>query len=123
MIRVSGQSGVPVITVDGQVVVGFDQKRLEQLLVTGTRPGLGIAVSDAARYIPGATGAYVGVVNAGSPGMRAGLRKGDVVTELNGRTVRNTEDLERLAAGLKAGSRVALVWLRDAELMRSEVII
>ncbi|NIV28655.1 MAG: NrdH-redoxin, partial [Anaerolineae bacterium] len=27
MVRLSGQQGVPVITVDGQVVVGFDQPR------------------------------------------------------------------------------------------------
>jgi glutaredoxin 3 len=32
MIQKSGQMGVPVIDVDGEIVVGFDQKRLEQLL-------------------------------------------------------------------------------------------
>lgn len=32
MIHKSGQTGVPVIDIDGQIVVGFDQRRLEQLL-------------------------------------------------------------------------------------------
>lgn len=32
MVDQSGQLGVPVITVDGEVVVGFDQKKLEELL-------------------------------------------------------------------------------------------
>ncbi|OGZ97102.1 MAG: NrdH-redoxin [Candidatus Sungbacteria bacterium RIFCSPLOWO2_02_FULL_54_10] len=32
MIRKSGQMGVPVIDVDGTIVVGFDQGRLKQLL-------------------------------------------------------------------------------------------
>lgn len=32
MMQVSGQMGVPVIVVDGQVTVGFDRERLEQLL-------------------------------------------------------------------------------------------
>lgn len=32
MIRTSGQMGVPVIDVDGSIVVGFDQGRLKQLL-------------------------------------------------------------------------------------------
>ena len=32
MIRKSGQMGVPVIDVDGSIVVGFDQGRLKQLL-------------------------------------------------------------------------------------------
>jgi 16S rRNA (cytidine1402-2'-O)-methyltransferase len=32
MIKLSGQRGVPVIDVDGQIVVGFDKDRLEELL-------------------------------------------------------------------------------------------
>ncbi len=32
MIQKSGQMGVPVITVDGEVVVGFDQSRLDKVL-------------------------------------------------------------------------------------------
>lgn len=32
MVRMTGQMGVPVIVVDGQVVVGFDRTRLEHLL-------------------------------------------------------------------------------------------
>jgi glutaredoxin 3 len=34
MIEKSGQMGVPVITVDNEVIVGFDQARLEQLLTS-----------------------------------------------------------------------------------------
>lgn len=32
MVRLSGQMGVPVIVVDGKVVIGFDKSRLEELL-------------------------------------------------------------------------------------------
>jgi glutaredoxin-like YruB-family protein len=32
MIKKSGQMGVPVITIDGEIVVGFNQKRLDSLL-------------------------------------------------------------------------------------------
>lgn len=32
MIKKSGQMGVPVIDVDGSIVIGFDQGRLKQLL-------------------------------------------------------------------------------------------
>ncbi len=32
MIHKSGQMGVPVIDIDGEIVVGFDQKRLKELL-------------------------------------------------------------------------------------------
>jgi glutaredoxin-like YruB-family protein len=32
MIQKSGQMGVPVIEIDGQIVVGFDKERIDQLL-------------------------------------------------------------------------------------------
>jgi glutaredoxin-like YruB-family protein len=34
LIEKSGQLGVPVITIDDQVVVGFDERRLERLLLS-----------------------------------------------------------------------------------------
>jgi glutaredoxin-like YruB-family protein len=33
MVRISGQMGVPLIVVDGQMIVGFDKERLQELLV------------------------------------------------------------------------------------------
>ncbi len=35
--RITGQLAVPVLTVDGNVVVGFDQARLDQLLAEPER--------------------------------------------------------------------------------------
>ena len=32
MVKISGQMGVPVIDIDGDVTVGFDRDRLAQLL-------------------------------------------------------------------------------------------
>ncbi|MGI5999074.1 MAG: glutaredoxin domain-containing protein [Lutispora sp.] len=32
MIRKSGQSGVPVIDIDGNIIIGFDQARIDSLL-------------------------------------------------------------------------------------------
>ncbi len=32
MIRKSGQTGVPVVEIDGEIVVGFDRERIDQLL-------------------------------------------------------------------------------------------
>jgi glutaredoxin-like YruB-family protein len=34
MIEKSGQMGVPVITIDDQIVIGFDERRLENLLLS-----------------------------------------------------------------------------------------
>jgi len=32
MVMKSGQRGVPVLDIDGEIVVGFDQKRIEELI-------------------------------------------------------------------------------------------
>ena len=116
MIARSGQQGVPVITVDGEVVIGFNQPKLMQLL--GSRPKLGASIADAASQatkhsgIP-SSGAYVGRVRPGSAAERAGLRKGDVVTGLGGQPVANAQDLHRLITELPRGRDLSLVYVRD----------
>jgi len=122
MIRVSGQQGVPVITVDGQVVVGFNQPRLMQLLdqPAQARPKLGASVADAASQVkkhPGipAAGAYVGKVKPGSPAEQARLRSGDVITALGGQPVQRAGDVQRLLAGMPSGRDISLSYVRDGE--------
>jgi putative serine protease PepD len=120
MVRVSGQQGVPVITVGGQVVVGFNQPRLMQLLgqARRARPKLGASIADAAAQVkehPGipSSGAYVGRVRPGSPAERAGLRQGDVVTALGGQAVKRAEDIHRLIPQMPKGRDVSLTYVRD----------
>jgi len=129
MIQRSGQMGVPVIAVDDDVVVGFDRPRLEQILARRqqARPALGAQVADAAaigrqegRRLP--AGAYVGRVTPGSPAARAGLRTGDVLTALNGRPVRDVDDVERALGTLAAGQAAEIVWWRDGQELRGQVL-
>jgi glutaredoxin-like YruB-family protein len=122
MVRISGQQGVPVITVDGKVVVGFDQPRLRQLLQQAgqSRPKLGASVADAASQAkkhPGipALGAYVGRVRAGSPAEQIGLRPGDVITALGGQPVTRSADLHRLLPQMPAGRDVSLTYVRNGQ--------
>jgi glutaredoxin 3 len=119
MIRVSGQQGVPVITVDGQVVIGFNQPRLMQLLgqASPAGPKLGASIADAVSQVdkhPGipAAGAYVGRVRPGSPADRAGLRQGDVIVALGGRAVDRAKDVFRLVPELPRGREVSLMYVR-----------
>lgn len=124
MIQASRQQGVPVITVDGQVVVGFNQPRLLELLAQARqtqvrkRPRLGASIADAASQkhkIPGipATGAYIGRVRSGSAAERAGLRIGDVITALDGQTVTRAADVHRLVLQLPRGRDVSLTYVRN----------
>ena len=111
MVRLSGQQGVPVIAIDGQVVVGFNKPRLEQLLANrGQRPGLGAQVADAATIAlrqgtAAQPGAYVGGVRPGSVASHAGLRAGDIITAVDGTKVTNADDLAQALKGVTAGSR------------------
>ena len=122
MVRISGQQGVPVITVDGQVVIGFDQVQLRQLLdrPAQAEPKLGASIADAASQLkkhPGIpeAGAYVGKVTAGTPAERAGLRSGDVITALGGQPVQRAGDVQRLLANLPPGRDSSLTYVRDGE--------
>jgi glutaredoxin-like YruB-family protein len=35
MVKLSGQMGVPVVTIDGKVIVGFDKKEIDKILING----------------------------------------------------------------------------------------
>jgi len=122
MIRLSGQQGVPVITIDDQVVVGFDQRRLQELLAQGAaaKVELGAAVADAAPRVR-MDGAYVGRVKRGSLADKAGLKTRDVIVELNGQAVRNSADLARIMAGLYPGVRPKLIYMRQGQRIQTEL--
>lgn len=122
MIRLSGQQGVPVITMDDQVVVGFDRRRLEELLAQGAaaKVELGAAVADAASRVQ-ADGAYVGRVKRGSLAEKAGLKARDVIVELNGQVVRNSADVARIVAGLRLGTKIELIYVRQGQRVQTEL--
>jgi len=116
MVRLSGQRGVPVITIDDEVIIGFDRRRLEELLANKAPsvPQLGIAVADAAPRL-GMPGAYVGRVRPASPAERAGLRSGDVIVEFNGHPIENASDLEHISSSLQEGGRAELAFVRQGQ--------
>ena len=110
-----GQRGVPVIKVDGQVMVGFNRARLEQLLAQSAQrahPKLGASVADAARH-RAQSGAYVGRVREGSAAAQAGMRSGDIITMLAGQPVQNADDVERIMRGVQPRARVPARVRRD----------
>jgi len=129
IMKLTGQTGVPVIVVDDQPIIGFDRARLDQLLVGSggsNKPRFGLKIADASRIAQKAGavpmfGAYVGQVAPGSPGQRAGLAQGDVITELNMRSINNAIDLEKALRSLASGGNVSIVFTRGNNILRADV--
>ena len=96
----------------GNVGIGFAvpsvmaKAVMDQLVRFGEvkRGRLGIAMSNAT----GVEGAQIAEVEANSPAAQAGLRKGDVVTALNGHPVRGSAELRARLGVVPAGETVEL---------------
>lgn len=132
MVRLTGQMAVPVIVVDGQIIVGFDRSRMERLLDradgSSQRPRFGLKVADASRVAQHSSavpvfGALVGAVAPSSLGERAGLRAGDIITGINMERISSADDLEQALGGLTSDSPVTITFLRGQETLRTEIFI
>lgn len=82
----------------GRIERGFIGVRLQEIT-----PSIAEALG-----MPGAKGALVASVEAGSPAQKAGIQSGDVITRFNGKDIQGVHDLTLAAASQKPGSKVTV---------------
>ncbi len=142
-----GNSGGPLLNMQGQVVaiatainygaenIGFAvpvntlREILPQLRQRGkvSRGYLGIQVSNLdyqtaqAFGLSSTDGALVGEVDDGTPGSRAGLQHGDIITTVDHRPVKTTRDLINYVSDRGPNATVALTVLRNGKQMEKDV--
>ncbi len=66
-------------------------------------------------HVPFEKGALVGNVEHDSPGAKAGLQRGDVITDLDGQPINGPNDLRLTVGGMTPGTTVHLKILRNGE--------
>jgi serine protease Do len=69
------------------------------------------------------TGALVGDVTPKSPAEKAGLKHGDVITEFNGKPVKDSRHLKLQVAELAPGTKVPMKIVRDGEQKSLDVVL
>lgn len=144
-----GNSGGPLINTSGEVVgintaivaggqgIGFAipinmaKTIISQLKEKGkvTRGWLGVVIQsitpDLAKSfgLKGEAGALVSEVVKGSPADKSSLKNGDIITEFNGRKIREMNELPRLVAVTPVGSKVKVTIIRKGKILHKTVTI
>ena len=147
-----GNSGGPLVDARGEVVgintflispsgsfsgMGFAiptqivRPTVEALIRDGkvSHGRIGIGISDVtpenAKFFDdtNASGAVVTQVDADSPGGKAGLQTGDVITEINGQKVADSGELQVIVGQTKPGTKVELTVLREGKTMKVPVTL
>jgi serine protease Do len=91
------------------------------------RGWLGVSIQDLdqglakAMGLDQATGVLVSEVVEDSPAQKAGIRRGDVISAINGKPVNNTGQLRSTVASLGAGAEVSVAYIRNKEKKTSRV--
>ncbi|MEM1199179.1 MAG: Do family serine endopeptidase [Pseudomonadota bacterium] len=94
-----------------------------------TRGWLGVVIQPVTKDIADsigldeAKGVIIANVQNGSPASKAGLRNGDTILTLDGKTVESPRDLARKVAAIKPGAKPTLELIRDGKRITQSVTI
>lgn len=144
-----GNSGGPLVNINGEVIginamiilpgqgIGFAipinlaKRIMAELIETGkvTRPWVGIGVQNLTSELRKSfklkgeeIGALIGQVYEGSPAEKAGLKPGDLIVEVDGVKIKDSQDVVREVLKKKVGQKIQMVVLRDGRRVGIPVI-
>lgn len=115
----------------GSIGLGFAipinqaRKTAEQLIRTGkaTYPVIGISVDMTFRGDGALIRNSESAIVAGGPAAKAGLKPGDIITELAGRTVNSAEELIVAIRSQSVGERVSITYSRKGKVLSTSVVL
>jgi serine protease Do len=116
--KTGGNEGI-ALTVPSNMVKNVMQQLIEKGKVT--RGYLGVMIQDVDEKLarsfklPGTNGALVTQVAAGTPAARAGLKAGDFIVAVDGKNIKNTNELRNLVAHLDPSKSCPLKVYRDGK--------
>jgi serine protease Do len=147
-----GNSGGPLVDADGQVIgintfifstsrgsegIGFAipidraKKIISDLISKGkvVKGYVGIRVQDLTQLLASSLGieqkegAIVTDVDKGSPAEKAQIKRGDLITEINGEKIRNKADFQGVTSYIKPQDKLEISYVRDKKTIHTEVSV
>ncbi len=142
-----GDSGGPLLDIYGNVIgvntaiiqsgqgLGFaipiDEAKdvADELIKYGKvkRGWLGVIVEDISEKLKKTLkvriGAYIVKIVKGSPAEKAGLKKGDVILSINGKPVKNSQELKYTISKLKPKEKVKIRVYRKGKVFEKEIVL
>jgi serine protease Do len=145
-----GNSGGPLVDADGQVIgintfifsssrgsegIGFAipidraKRIISDLISKGKviKGYVGIRVQDLTQLLASSLGieqkegAIVTDVDKGSPAEKAQIKRGDLITEINGEKIRNKADFQGITSYIKPQDKLEISYVRDKKVIRTEI--
>jgi serine protease DegQ len=113
------------------IPVSLAKKVMEQIIETGsvTRGWFGVEVADITPELAeslglkGTEGAIIGAIERGSPAERSGMRLGDVIVAVNGKSVANSTATLNAIAGVTPGMSIPVKVMRRNQALSLDIMV
>ena len=113
------------------IPVSLAKKVMEQIIETGsvTRGWFGVEVADITPELAeslglkGTEGAIIGAIERGSPAERSGMRLGDVIVAVNGKSVANSTATLNAIAGVTPGMSIPVRVMRRNQALSLDIMV